>query len=252
MRRVSLLLFAVIAGLAPTYATAGEMVPGLRYSRPVKAVVELFTSQGCSSCPPADALLKTYADSKTILALSLPVDYWDYLGWKDTLASPKNTERQRAYAKAFGIGPVYTPQAVVNGAAQAVGSNRRDVEAAIEKESQRLDLRRVDVRFWRQENIFAIELGAVPPGTETKQATVWLGVVQKSAIVPIKGGENDGSTLTYTNVVRELVPVGIWEGNPKLLQLSESSVMRPESEEVVVLVQLDGNGPIVGAAWLGH
>ena len=101
----------VAAGAAPALATT-------------KAVIELFTSQGCSSCPPADALLGEYAKRDDVLALSFPVDYWDYLGWKDTLASHENTERQRAYAAARGDRQVYTPQVVVNGVEHMVGSTR--------------------------------------------------------------------------------------------------------------------------------
>jgi hypothetical protein len=252
MRRAARLLIALSALLPALPVAAGEMVPGLIYSRPVKAVVELFTSQGCSSCPPADAILKSLAEEKGVLALSLPVDYWDFLGWKDTLANPKNTERQRSYAKVLGIGSVYTPQAVINGVTQVVGSRRGDVEAAIAAESKRLEAARVPVRFWRQGDIFAIELGAATLGSGPRRATVWLGVVQKLATVAVKRGENAGTTLTYANVVRELVPVGIWEGTPKALQLSSASVIRPESEDAFVIIQQDGQGPVIGAAWLGH
>ena len=94
-------------------------------------VLELFTSQGCSSCPSADALLKSYAQRPGVIALSLSVDYWDHLGWKDTLASPKNTARQKAYAKALGTGNVYTPQIVINGVAETIGSNKSEIEKAI-------------------------------------------------------------------------------------------------------------------------
>src|SRR5947209_969413 len=98
-----------------------------------RGVVELFTSQGCSSCPPADALLAELANDPSLIAVSVPIDIWDYLGWKDTLASPRNTARQRAYAKARGDGQVYTPQAVVNGSVHVLGSDKAAIEHALFK-----------------------------------------------------------------------------------------------------------------------
>lgn len=243
---VSVLLAAVPA------AVAEEMVPPTLTSRPVKAVVELYTSQGCSSCPPADALMKTYAESKDVMALTMPVDYWDFLGWKDTLASPKNTERQRSYANTQGQGPVYTPQMIVNGVASAVGSRKDEIDAAIESDTKSFAARRVPVQFWRRDSIFLVDLGAAPAGTEAKPATVWLGVLQKSVSVPIKRGENSGSTVTYHNVVRDLVPVGAWNGKAKQLQLTSAAVMSAQGEDTVVLVQEGDGGPIIGAAWLGR
>ena len=122
LRQVCVLL----ALLASTPAAAQS--PEAVFSRPLKGVIELFTSQGCSSCPPADALLKVLAEDRDLIALSLPIDYWDYLGWKDTLASHRNTERQSAYAAARGDGAIYTPQVVINGVAHVVGSDRGEIE----------------------------------------------------------------------------------------------------------------------------
>src|SRR5215470_4237706 len=110
--RVALLVCAVVG--ATTAADAGE----------TRAVIELFTSQGCSSCPPADQLLGQFANDPTVVALSLPIDYWDYLGWKDTLAKPAHSARQRAYASARGDRAVYTPQVVVNGSVHVQGSDK--------------------------------------------------------------------------------------------------------------------------------
>src|SRR5262249_17833856 len=98
-----------------------------------RAVLELFTSQGCSSCPAADKLLGELARDPSLGALSLPIDYWDYIGWKDTLAKPRHTARQRSYAKSRGDGEVYTPQVVINGVARAVGSEKDQIEKAIEQ-----------------------------------------------------------------------------------------------------------------------
>src|SRR5438270_7774145 len=96
-----------------------------------RAVIELFTSQGCSSCPPADKLIGEFASDPSLVPISLPIDYWDYLGWKDTLADPRNSARQRAYSKVRGDREVYTPQMVVNGSVHALGSDREAIEAAI-------------------------------------------------------------------------------------------------------------------------
>ncbi len=224
---------------------AGDTAP------PIRAVIELFTSQGCSSCPPADALLKDYADDNDVLAISLPVDYWDYLGWKDTFATPGNTQRQRAYAKAFGIGPVYTPQAVINGMAQALGSSKKDIDDAIEQTAAAIDKRRVTVRFLREPNSIIIATSGAPDGVEVKDATIWLAVVQKSGSVPIKRGENSGKQLTYTNVVRQLTPVGLWNGKPMTIQLAQTAIMRPETEDLIVFIQEADAGPIIGAGRLG-
>ena len=126
MRR-KLCVFAVLGFLAGAtalkadYATTADSA---QQSVPIRAVIELYTSQGCSSCPPADALLQKYAADPGVIALSMPVDYWDYLGWKDTFATPRNTDRQRAYAKARGDGAIYTPQAVVNGTMHANGAQK--------------------------------------------------------------------------------------------------------------------------------
>src|SRR5690606_9133165 len=112
------------AWLAPALTAAGTpLPPDGPGSGPPRAVIEMFTSQGCSDCPAADALLKQYLDRKNVVGLTLPVDYWDYLGWKDTLAGGRNADRQREYAERFGIGTVYTPQAVVNGAVEVIGSS---------------------------------------------------------------------------------------------------------------------------------
>ncbi len=245
---------ALLAAVIAQPVMAGEPPAAATTQRPINSIIELFTSQGCSSCPPADALLKTYADTKGVLALTLPVDYWDYIGWKDTLASPENTERQRAYVKSIGRGPVYTPQAVINGVTDAVGSDQAAVDRALMKSSKLLEDRRVPVAFKRQNSSLIIETGAAPTGSDLKDATIWLVVMKKSTDVAIKRGENKGKTVTYANVVREMTPVGVWTGKPSSLQLTLAAVMDPDSEDSVILLQegADGTGAIVGAAWLNR
>lgn len=215
----------------------------------IAAVVELFTSQGCSSCPPADALMKAqYATRDDVLAISMPVDYWDYLGWKDTLGNAKNSERQRNYARARGDGQVYTPQAVVNGMFHVNGASRRDIDDAIAESERQLAANRVPLRSWTERGSLMIEAGPAQDGATIKEATIWLAVIQKSTDVTIERGENRGRTLTYTNVVRELTPVGTWTGQPLRIQLARSAIMRRELESVAVLIQQGKAGPIIGAA----
>jgi hypothetical protein len=240
------LLFAF--HVQPSVAEDDPPVPGLSS---IAGVVELFTSQGCSSCPPADVLLKTYAGRPDVLALALPVDYWDYLGWKDTLGNAKNSERQRAYAKTRGDGQVYTPQAVVNGVAHVNGASMKDIDAALADSEAKLAAERVPLRFWTNRGSIYIETGAAAEGATIKEATIWLAVIQKSADVAITQGENRGKTLSYTNVVREMTPVGTWTGSPMRIQLARSALMRPQLESVAILLQQGKAGPIIGAALTG-
>ncbi len=218
---------------------------------PIRAVLELFTSQGCSSCPPADIVLKDYANDPTVIALSLPVDYWDYLGWKDTFASPRNSERQRAYAKARGDGAIYTPQIVVNGSLHANGAVKSEIENAIELTSKNSAKPRVPLRFWQENNTLNIAAGWAEEGTEVREATIWLAAVQTSGTVDIQKGENAGNALIYTNIVRELTPIGLWKGKPLMIQIPRAAVMQAATQKSVVLVQEGKAGPIIGAAWAG-
>jgi hypothetical protein len=259
LHRPAVATFAAVVALAAASilpVAAQDAAPDAKNAaqRPINSIIELFTSQGCSSCPPADALLETYVEADGVLALSLPVDYWDYIGWKDTLASPKNTERQRAYVRGFGQGPVYTPQAVVNGMTDALGSDKTAIDRALQKSSKLLADRRVPVSFSRQNASVIIHTGSAPEGSSLEKATIWLVVLKKSVPVEIKRGENRGRTVTYSNVVRSMTPVGVWDGKPGSLQLTMAALMDPDNEDSVVLLQegANGTGAIVGAAWLNR
>lgn len=255
-RRTLARLFTVAALFALTYtlpraAAADDEAtaePGLSK---IVGVIELFTSQGCSSCPPADALLKSYAAKNDVLALSMPVDYWDYLGWKDTFGSAKNTERQRNYAKSRGDGQVYTPQAVVNGMTHVNGASSKDIDAALAGSEAQISANRVPLRFSTSRGSIIIDAGAASDTATLKEATIWLAVIQKTADVAIDHGENRGKTLTYTNIVREMTPVGTWTGQPMRIQLARSALMRPQLETVAVLIQQGKAGPIIAAATTG-
>src|SRR5204862_7244661 len=143
-----------------------------------------------------------FAQRDDVLAISFPVDYWDYLGWKDTLAQAKFSERQKAYAKVLGDGMVYTPQMVINGLAHVNGSDETKIERALEKTSNSFAAAHVPVRMSAVANKLVVDIDAVP-GAAGKEATVWLAVMSKSVEVPITRGENRGKTITYSNVVRE-------------------------------------------------
>ena len=254
--RVRRLLLTFLSAGAAAFVTASSLSSApanLEPSQPapIRAVVELFTSQGCSSCPPADTLLKTLADDPSIMALTLPVDYWNYLGWKDTFASSRNSDRQRSYAKARGDGSIYTPQVVVNGISHVNGASKAEIENAIGTTSKSLGPDRIPVRFWQENNTLNIATGGARPGHPVEEATIWFGVVQTSGTVDVTQGENKGKSLTYTNIVRELTPIGLWKGQPMQIQIPRGAVMLAETQKSVVLIQEGRAGPIIGAAWAG-
>ena len=212
--------------------------------RPV--VVELCTSQGCSASPPADALLAELGRQPGIVALSLNVDYWDYRGWRDTLASPDCTRRQRDYAAHRGDGRVYTPQAVINGRAELLGSDRDGLLAAIARERTRDD-GLVPVSLASGERELRVEIGAAPSEDLRRDATIWVATMVPRVVVHIERGENAGRTASYTNVVRKIVPAGMWQGQSTKLSLPRPAIMA-DGTFCVALLQADGTGPILGAS----
>ncbi|PVB61222.1 DUF1223 domain-containing protein [Labrenzia sp. 011] len=212
-------------------------------------VVELFTSQGCSSCPPADRLAERLArEESDLLTLVMPVDYWDYLGWKDTLASPVNSQRQRAYAARRGDRSVYTPQMVVNGNEHVVGSRENDVRAALARTdpfTATVDLKISDMVVQARVN------GTLPE--KAGMATVYFVHIKEEATVEIDQGENAGRKIHYVNVVRNLQPMGMWSGGAETFRMPKSKLMLKGDARCAVLIQLedqDGPGTIIGAAVL--
>jgi hypothetical protein len=245
MRSLAILALASLAQvLAP--ADAGAQAN----SSQIKAVYELFTSQGCSSCPAADAIQARLANRADVIALTLPVDYWDYLGWRDTLARPEFTDRQKAYAKSLGDGMVYTPEAVVSGLTHVNGSNEDRIERAIEKTAKLFAASRVPISLSVVNGRLLIDVAAAPEGAPAKEATVWLAPIASSVKVPITRGENQGRTVVYSNVVRALMPVGTWNGKEMVVQLDQRSFMQGGADRCAVLIQQGHGGPIVGAALL--
>jgi hypothetical protein len=206
-------------------------------------VVELFTSQGCSSCPPADALLGQLAQRPDVIALAFHVDYWDYIGWKDPFASPALTARQRSYAGALGLRMVYTPQMVVDGRIDVVGSHRREVESAIETSAQQPKLA---VRI--EDDGQGGHRAVIPAGDGREPATIWLAVLDREQETRVARGENGGRTLKEFNIVREWRQIGTWTGSAVTLPLDAAS--GKDRNACAVIVQAGTTGPILGAAFM--
>ena len=202
-------------------------------------VVELYTSQGCSSCVAADQLLDELADRPAVLALTFAVDYWDYLGWNDTFAKPEFSVRQRAYMQRLAMREVYTPQIIVGGQQQAAGADKAKVEALI-KAARSTPSDPPRLRLLRHGRI-SIGAGSVPRGG----AEVWLvrydPGVQK---VVVKRGENRGQTLVERNVVRDLVKLGVWYGKPHTYA-PPASLPDGKTLKSAILVQAAKSGRII-------
>jgi hypothetical protein len=252
-------LIALMAGVASLSEVAPAQVPmpdaadaamPNKVAEAPKAVVELFTSQGCSSCPSADAVLGRLSEREDVIALSLSIDYWDYLGWKDTLASPKFSERQRAYAHTRGDGAIYTPQAVVNGLVHVNGADEGLIDRTIAKTGTTVAGSFVPVRLSEMKERLVVETGSAQMSAAAKEATLWLAVIAAHVTVPITRGENQGRAVTYNNVVRDLMPIGMWNGKPMTVQLERHSFMRPDADRCAAFLQQGKAGPIVGAAIL--
>ncbi|WP_210496514.1 DUF1223 domain-containing protein [Microvirga antarctica] len=218
-------------------------------AEPPRAVVELFTSQGCSSCPPADAVLADLARQPDIIALSFSVDYWDYLGWKDTLAHAAFTARQKAYAQSRSDRQVYTPQMIVNGTKPCIGSDRARVEASIKATSTGGGPLPVDMEISEANGTLTISVKDTPQ-TITRVAELWVLPVSRSQTVQIGRGENRGRTVSYANVVRGMTRVGEWRGGASRYQVSLDAARGKGDGYVVLLQTVDEATPgaILGAA----
>jgi hypothetical protein len=200
-----------------------------------RAVIELFTSQGCSSCPPADKLLAQFASDPSLIPISLPIDYWDYLGWKDTLADPRNSARQRAYSHVRGDREVYTPQVVVNGSLHALGSDKDAIEAAIAASRKNGMTLALPVTVAVSNGRLLVN---VPGGGEGHSlAEVWVGGLIRAATVAIGRGENRGKTITYHNVARHWVKLGTWNGKAETFAVPIEDFGDDSIDEAAVMVQ---------------
>lgn len=233
------LAVAALAGLATLPAAAATKAP---------VVVELFTSQGCSSCPPADAYLGELAKKHDVIALAFHVDYWDYIGWKDPFASAQSTDRQRAYTQALGNRYLYTPEMIVDGRNDATGSDRTSVEALIRAghaAPSKVALSIVE----KVPDKYTINI----PETALKGgATVWMAVFDREHTTPVARGENSGSTLREFNIVRSMSKLARYDGTALSVPVDMSL---PREKGCAILLQADhgagdGQGPILGAALL--
>ncbi|MEZ5788733.1 MAG: DUF1223 domain-containing protein [Xanthobacteraceae bacterium] len=212
-----------------------------------RAVIELFTSQGCSSCPPADRLLGKLKDDPSLIAVSLPIHYWDYLGWKDTLADPRHTARQKAYSHVRGDRNVYTPQVVVNGAVQALGSDRAAVEQAVETAADEGKGLSVALELAVADGKVLVSAGE---GGDGHSGEVWLWGVATSVPVAIRRGENNGRTITYFNVVRRWIKLGDWTGAKRSWTVPLADIKGDRIDAVAAIIQSGSAtkpGPILGA-----
>ncbi len=232
MRQFFNLLAAGLLSLLPMTATGQD--------RPV--VVELFTSQGCSSCPPADAYLHKLAKRDDVIALAMHVDYWDYIGWKDIFASPELTERQRTYARVGQRRMVYTPQMIINGQDHVVGNRPRDVEDLIKQHSKADKL--INLKAKRSGDKVMIQ--AVAEEALSGPVTIQLLRYKPQETVQIKRGENAGRSLSYANIVTDITELRNWNGR-KALDISAKML---GNERGVILVQGSGQGAVMAAAWV--
>ena len=225
-------------------AATSLFAPKIAWSAPTQPIiVELFTSQGCSSCPPADRFAAELKKRPGVTVVSLNVDYWDYLGWNDTLAKPEYSKRQMDYAHSRGDNDVYTPQMVINGAVHVVGSNKASVENAISTAQNKASGLQIKMKATEKELI--VEL---PKGDAGSEATLWLMAVAPVVNVKIERGENSGKTIDYHNVVRNLVPAGMWDGTETTLKLPRKGIMTPDCSSCIALLQQGKVGPVLGMA----
>jgi hypothetical protein len=206
-------------------------------------LVELFTSQGCSSCPAADRLAAKLAKQEGVLVVSLNVDYWDYLGWRDTLAKPEYSQRQYDYAKTRGDGSVYTPQMVFNGRTHAVGSSAGKVENHLDLSRKSPLQTALSLRMSKKE--IAIDIAEAKSSVE---ATLWLMAITPVVKQKIERGENAGEAITYINVVRNLVPAAMWQGKAQQGSWPRDAVMTDGSSMLVAVLQQGKTGEVLGVA----
>lgn len=252
----------------PAACAAWLALPGMAAGGEVKAVVELFTSQGCSSCPPADRLLGDLAKDSSIVAMTLPVDYWDYLGWRDTLANPRYSARQRAYARKRGDRNVATPQVVVNGQVPVLGSDRTAIESAIAHTQTGAmtasvsvvaagDKLHVDVAARNGVGDAASDGNDKGDKAEARKGEaykgeVWLCAVTKKVPVRIGKGENGGRAVVYHNVSRRWLKLGDWNGKAARWTVPLSDITALDADAAAAIVQggsADSPGPMLGAAF---
>jgi hypothetical protein len=232
-RRAALALGAGALALPlPTFAAS---------KRPV--LVELFTSQGCSSCPPADKFAGELVSDPDAMVVSLNVDYWDYLGWRDTLAKPEYSQRQYDYARQRGDGSVYTPQMVVDGTTHAVGSKPTSVRELIADAQSKPLLTQISLTLSAKEISVSIDKAEY-----SGEATLWLMSIVPQVAQKIERGENAGEDIVYYNVVRNLVPAAMWKGEAYTGSWMKNAIMTENCKSCIAVLQDGKVGPVLGIA----
>ena len=217
-----------------------------------RAVVELFTSQGCSSCPPADRILGELAKDPSVIAVSLPIDYWDYLGWKDTLADSRFSARQKAYSQMRGDREVYTPQVVVNGSLHVVGSDRAAIDEAIDVTQKADGVMSVPVTVMQVGKQINVSVEASGRSGAAMHGEVWICSIAKAVPISIGRGENGGRQVTYHNVVRKWLKLGNLTGEQSTWSVPLAQIKAEGIDAAAVMVQegtRDKPGIILGAAY---
>jgi hypothetical protein len=239
------LLFSRLAALVLIFASLIAMPAIAAGKSPV--VLELFTSQGCSSCPPADQILGKYAGADDVIPLSFHVDYWDYIGWKDTFASKVTTARQYDYAKSLNQRNVYTPQLVIDGQKHIVGSDERGLRSAINQAKSR---QTNDTLIKVQDAGGVLKLDVT--GARNGPCEAWLFAIDRRHDVAVQRGENSGNKLAYTNVVRDVRLLGRWNGGARSFEVRHDDISMAKRDGYVIVVQSKGQGPVLAAArhWL--
>lgn len=231
-----------------TIALTTLLLHGAAHGQQTRGVVELFTSQGCSSCPPADELMGVLARDPSLVVISVPIDYWDYLGWKDTLAKPRHTQRQRGYAKMRGDRDVYTPQAVINGLVHVQGSDKTAIERMVAETSQRENVLSTPVTMKVVGDKLQVD---VAQPAAALPAEIWLCALTRQVQVQIGRGENSGKTVDYYNVVRRWTKLGDLNGATRAFSVPLSDLRADGADSAAVLVQtgtIERPGRILGAA----
>ena len=231
--RISLLAWSFLLPVRSFAAGSQEQSPAKR-----STVVELFTSQGCSSCPPADELLGDLASRPDIIALGFHVDYWDSLGWRDRYSMAEATRRQRDYVEALRLSSAFTPQIVIDGRESFVGSDRRRIEAALSRPSGSMP---IEVSIANGEMVVSLS-----ERNDHQRYDVEMAAYLARATTPIGRGENSGRTLTEFDIVRQFRRLGVWEGESTTFRI-RLDTFPSDADRAAVLIQQGGQGQIVGA-----
>lgn len=235
---------AAAAAISTTNAVGPALAASGNHGHPV--VVELFTSQGCYSCPPADKYLGELKKRDDVIALAFHIDYWDYIGWKDPFASPASTDRQRRYGKALGLWSIYTPQMVIDGRLEGVGSRTGEIADKIARVGAMSPADRVTIPLSAQRSgnrvSVKIEGGAAP-----REGDIWMVAYDDSHTTEVRRGENAGKSLEEYNIVRGIRRVGEWTGESISADYDVAEWLGA-ADNVAILLQEKGQGAIYGAA----